>query len=100
MNSCVRRSVGKPLLVVCAMLSFECIAKGGDAASMSKPTMQFTSRANSLPRKVVIASAVAHFSGSLEQRLALAKQLIDQAAVQAKQRDQHRGLDLVVLPEF
>jgi predicted amidohydrolase len=59
------------------------------------------SRADSLPRKVIIASTLADFSGSLAERLALASRLVDEAALAAKQQDHGgRGLDLMVFPEF
>lgn len=58
------------------------------------------SRADSTPRKVVIASALKAFSGSLPERLTLAAGLIDDAAREAKQNHPGRGLDLVVFPEF
>jgi predicted amidohydrolase len=57
-------------------------------------------RADRAPRKVVIASALAHFSGSVSERLALAVKLVDDAARQATARFPEEGLDLVVLPEF
>lgn len=62
--------------------------------------VRFVSRADSAPRKVVVASAIANFTGSVERRLALAADLFDDAARQARRREGERGLDLLVLPEF
>ena len=64
------------------------------------PSRQFISRADALPRKVVIASAVANFTGSVEERLALAAKLVDDAAASAGKISASRGLDLIVFPEF
>jgi len=60
----------------------------------------FVSRANTPPRKVVVASALADFSGSTEARLNLAARLIDDAARQTAQLYPGQRLDLVILPEF
>ena len=43
------------------------------------------SRANSAPRKIVVSSALADFSGPLAARLTLARQLVEQAARTAAQ---------------
>lgn len=64
------------------------------AALMAATDARFVSRADSPPRKVVVAAAVANFAGSVEQRLALAGRLLDEAAQRG------RTLDLFVLPEF
>lgn len=58
------------------------------------------SRANTPPRKVVVSTAVADFSGPLEARLALARRLVDEAASVASRLPAGRGLDLMVFPEF
>jgi predicted amidohydrolase len=58
------------------------------------------SRANAAPRKVVIGSALADFSGPTTQRLALAARLVDDAARQAAERYPGQRLDLMVFPEF
>ena len=60
----------------------------------------FVSRANTPPRKVVVASALADFSGSTEARLNLAARLIDDAARQTAQLYPGQRLDLVILPDF
>lgn len=61
---------------------------------------RFVSRADTPPRKVVVASAIARFEGSVEQRLALAAKLFDDAAQQARAMKEPWALDLLVLPEF
>ncbi len=61
---------------------------------------RFASRAETPPRKVVVASAIARFEGPVEQRLALAAGLFDEAAERARTMNGGRGLDLFVLPEF
>jgi predicted amidohydrolase len=58
------------------------------------------SRANTLPRKVVIASAVADITGSVETRLKQVGRLIDEAARQASAQYPGHGLDLMAFPEF
>jgi predicted amidohydrolase len=76
-------------------------AEDGAASQVAADSVpRFTSRADRLPRKVMIASAVANFSGTVEQRLALAARLIDEAATTAKTIGTKRALDLVILPEF
>jgi len=60
----------------------------------------FSSRADAAPRKVVIGSAVADFSGSLDARLKLATTLLDAAAAEATKKYAGKGLDLMVFPEF
>lgn len=60
----------------------------------------FVSRADSPPRKMVVASAVMRFEGSLDQRLQLATRWLDAAAREASGRFGGAGLDLVVFPEF
>jgi len=58
------------------------------------------SRADTLPRKIVVASALVDLAGSVETRLRLASNLLDEAAKQAAKRLGGRGLDLMVFPEF
>ncbi|WP_044891835.1 carbon-nitrogen hydrolase family protein [Opitutus terrae] len=70
------------------------------AAVASQPAGTWATRANSLPRKVVLGSAVAGFHGPLADRLSLMSTLLDQAAAQANQAPGGRGLDLMVFPEF
>jgi len=57
-------------------------------------------KADMRPRKVAVASALARFSGSLEERLSLGCQLIDEAALKARAVRSSLGLDLMVFPEF
>ncbi len=54
-------------------------------------------RSDSPPRKVVVATVMAHFTGALAARLRQAEAVITAAATEAR-RD-HGRLDLVVLPE-
>lgn len=60
----------------------------------------WVSRADSPPRKVIVGSALANFTGSLTERLALTAKLVDEAAEKAKEMPTGRGLDLLVFPEF
>jgi predicted amidohydrolase len=53
-----------------------------------------------MPRKVVIASAIADFSGSVDERLQLACSLADSAGREAQERYGDARLDLLVFPEF
>src|SRR6266542_670331 len=68
--------------------------------SVAEGPAAFVTRADSSPRKVVVASALANFTGSVEQRLTFASTLIDQAAADATRAYHGKGLDLIVLPEF
>lgn len=60
----------------------------------------FTSRADTPPRKIVVASTLHHFTGELDQRFAKARQLLDQASAETARTQDGRGLDLMVFPEF
>ncbi len=60
----------------------------------------FTSRAGTPPRKIVLATVLAEFSGPLAGRLQLAGVLIDDAARTAAGQHAVGGLDLMVFPEF
>jgi predicted amidohydrolase len=60
----------------------------------------FTSRADTPPRKVVVATLMAKLSGDPAQRARAAAAQIDAAALEAARRYPHNGLDLVVLPEY
>ena len=61
---------------------------------------KFVSRANTPPRKVVLASVVADITGPVEVRLQRVAKLLDDAAHDAAAKYAGRGLDLVVFPEF
>src|SRR6186713_236393 len=55
-------------------------------------------RASSFPpRKVVVATVMKNFTGTMDTRLSMAEQVIDEAAAIAKKK--YGKLDLVVLPE-
>jgi predicted amidohydrolase len=60
----------------------------------------FKSRADTPPRKVVIGTALARFSGDLQARLAQAGKLLDEAALGASRQYPGKGMDLMVLPEY
>jgi predicted amidohydrolase len=57
------------------------------------------SRAGTPPRKVLLATAMARFSGSFEERVALLAKLLDQADDMAREKYSGRSLDLLILPE-
>jgi len=84
------------VLVVLAELAMVASA----AAQVADPVARATARASSPPRKVVIGSVLTRFSGPLDERLAAAARLIDQAAREAARTGDGRGLDLLVFPEF
>lgn len=73
---------------------------GASAAPNPPPLAGYPSRANTPPRKVVIASAVADISGSVAARLTTVTGLIDKAAREASEKYPGHGLDLMVFPEF
>jgi predicted amidohydrolase len=74
-------------------------SNGAEAPAAKQPP-GFTSRANAKPRKVVIGTAVADFSGSVAERLKLAAKLLDAAARNSAAQYAGKGLDLMVFPEF
>ncbi len=91
----------------CVCLIGICVGMlGSQAAVVAEPApapttrMGAPSRANALPRKVVIASAVAEVTGPMDARLKQVGQLIDDAARKAAALYPGRGLDLMVFPEF
>jgi predicted amidohydrolase len=69
------------------------------AAAGGAPAPAWTSRAGTPPRKVVVGSAVADFTGSVEDRLRLAVKLLDDAAREAAGK-WGKNLDVMVFPEF
>jgi predicted amidohydrolase len=74
-------------------------------SAMEKPTAvlhphAYQTRADSLPRKVVVATAVVRIGGPLTDRLHQVSQLLDDAARQAASQHPGHGLDLVLFPEF
>jgi predicted amidohydrolase len=76
---------------------------GVDAVSAEQSAVQrreFVSRSESPPRKVVIATVVARFAGSIDDRLALASRLVDASALDVSLKYPGKTLDLLVLPEF
>jgi predicted amidohydrolase len=87
-------------VVAVAAFSFSAYAAEVSPPSPAATSLSFKTRADSPPRKVVVASAIANFSGSLDERLTLAARLIDEAATTAAKSAHSHGLDLVVLPEF
>jgi predicted amidohydrolase len=75
------------------------------ATPAEKPTARlyphtYQTRADSLPRKVVVATAVVRIGGPLTDRLKQVSQLLDDAAEQAAKAQTGRGLDLAIFPEF
>lgn len=49
------------------------------------------------PRKMVLATVMKHFTGTMDARLSMAEQVIDDAAARAKAK--YGRIDLIVLPE-
>lgn len=70
------------------------------AATGETTPLPFVSRANTPPRKVVIASTVAQFAGPVENRLKLVGSLVEDAAREVAAKFPESGLDLMVFPEF
>ena len=71
-----------------------------DRAFVTGYATPIITRADTPPRKIVVASALRDFKGSVEDRLALVAKITDQAAAKAKQKYSGQGLDLIVFPEF
>src|SRR5438105_7148412 len=74
--------------------------RAAEPASVPAPRVGAPSRAQALPRKVVVASAVVDPSGPVETRLKLVAGMIDDAARKASAQYPGHGLDLMVFPEF
>jgi len=73
---------------------------GAEVPPNPPPIAGYPSRANTPPRKVVVASAVADITGSVAARLTTVAALVDTAAREASQKYPGHGLDLMVFPEF
>ncbi len=58
------------------------------------------SKADTLPRKVIVASVMQRFGGTVDERLQLAEEVIEEASQQAAMKYAGRRADLIVLPEF
>lgn len=89
------KTFSRHLVGICVLLS----ASLAPLEIAAAPAFTWVSRANTPPRKVVIGSALANLSGSVEARLNAAVQLLDTAARDAG-GEPGRGLDLMVFPEF
>lgn len=89
------RRLGSGLLMIFAASALSAAIRPGDIALPA-----FHTRADTPPRKIVVASAVADFSGTLDARLALLRRLAADAARQTAAAYPGRGLDLLVFPEF
>ena len=68
--------------------------------SSPTPSGGYPSRADGLPRKVVVASALVKMDGSVASRLSTIAGLVDSAAREAGRKYPGHGLDLMVFPEF
>ena len=83
-------------MFLCVLTLMATIIAGGCA--MAEQRFEIKSTADAPPRKVVIATIMQRFRGTLEQRLTLAEEVIALAGKEAAAK--HPRLDLVVLPEF
>jgi len=81
----------------CVLVLLAAMMAGGCA--MAQQRVEVKSKANALPRKVVVATVMQRFRGGLEQRLTLAEEVIALAGKEAAAKYPRR-LDLVVLPEY
>jgi predicted amidohydrolase len=85
---------------ISALALFPAVGRSTPIAPGDVAPPAFHSRADSPPRKIVVASAVADFHGSVEARLALVARLTEEAARRSAGENAGRGLDLMVFPEF
>src|SRR5689334_10837747 len=76
------------------------LALTGCAMNKEIATTTVKTRADTLPRKVIVATAMQRFRGPLEDRLKLAEEVIAEAGKEAEKKYPGRRLDLVVLPEY
>ncbi len=89
--------IGAGALALSSVVRAEATGAGPPAP---QPRPVFTSRANTGPRKMVLGSALADFSGPVAARLQLAAKLLDRAALEAAAKYPGQGLDVMVFPEF
>lgn len=85
---------------VCVGLAWLMVGLNALGAAKTPGTDRFVSRAETPPRKVVVASAVAHFTGTVEARLELIAKLTEESTKDAARQYAGKGLDLIVFPEF
>jgi len=74
-----------------------CSPRKNTEESLMNPNRSST--ADTLPRKVIVATVMLNFHGPVEARLETAKKMIDQAVVETAKKYPGQRLDLVVLPE-
>ncbi len=90
--------------ICCLFAGIAALLAGGQAADVAPRVTGYATpvatRAETPPRKVVIASALADLSGPVAQRLAFVSALTERAGQEAARRYAGRGLDLIVFPEF
>lgn len=72
----------------------------GAGVAAPSPAGSFASRANTPPRKLIVASAVVDLTGSVAERVARVTTMLEAAAAEAAARHQGKGLDLMIFPEF
>jgi len=68
--------------------------------AMTQTEFQHKSKADALPRKVILGTVMQRFDGTLHDRLKLAETVIAEVGTEAANKYPGRKLDLVVLPEF
>ena len=86
--------------IISSTFGFDLPAATPPAAPPALQASSFVSRANTAPRKVVIGTALAEFSGSTAMRLELAARLMDDATHETAKRYPGQTLDLMIFPEF
>lgn len=88
--------IRRMMLLAGMMLIGGCAMSGRTAVTMSDQGTQWKTRAETLPRKVLVASVMQRFRGPVEERVKLAEDLIAEAG----QKAAGKKLDLVILPEY
>ena len=87
-----------PATFFCTVLALALPLALRAAPAATRPA--FASRAQTAPRKVVIASALVELAGPVDARLRQAAKMIDDAALEAAGKYAGHGLDVIVFPEF
>src|SRR4051794_8438018 len=84
------------LLVGVVMVIGGCAMSGKTVTAGHEGMAPWKTRAEALPRKVVVASVMQRFRGPVEERVKLAEDVIAEAGGKAA----GKKLDLVILPEY
>jgi len=90
-----------PLLLLSTLLLGACsMTQKSETSSAAPPAPRRAagSKVDTLPRKVVVATSMARFAGTLEERTSRGVEVVEAMAAEAARMG--KGLDLCILPEY